>query len=594
MSRKYIKQFDNDNFVYPNNNLAEYDIEIVHDINNNSVTGSVINFSATTVTTSSITFSFGYTWTKNGAEPFILNNGHLSVLSVHCFVNGQQYYKPWNLVDEINTSDVNVTTVTGIETFTITPGQFGLGSFSSGTYYFEFRFIGHRAIYPVCASLNITTATPTPTPTPTATAGPTFTPTPTPTPTATGGPTFTPTPTPTVTPTGTPTSTPTVTPTPTALPACVTSVSFEVDSAGDVRYVTCCGNTIYESFGIGPQVINECLQYGSLFQVGASISFITYGGTPCSCITPTPTLTSTPTATPTVTPTATPIPECVISVGFEVDGAGEVRYVTCCGITTYVSFGIGPQVILDCLQYGSLFATSATISFINYSVSSCTCITPTPTLTATPTPTPSVTPTPTATGTPTPTPTITSTPTVTPTATPTPECVISVGFEVDGAGDVRYVTCCGNTVYETFGIGPQVINDCMQYNSLFAVGATISFINYSVTPCSCITPTPTLTATPTPTPTSTPSPTPTVPPGINSFAGCGYGNSTASACNDASINNRTLYSDCTSGTFGVGCFVYVDTFPNALTGYSNVFMNGASWDINSSTGVVTAYSSEQC
>jgi hypothetical protein len=227
--------------------------------------------------------------------------------------------------------------------------------------------------------------------------------------------------------------------------------------------------------------------------------------------------------------------------------------------------------------------------------------TPTPTPTPTPTGGPTFTPTPTPTGgptfTPTPTPTATTegptftptpTPTVTPTATPIPECVISVGFEVDGAGDVRYVTCCGTTVYETFGIGPQIIIDCLQYNSLFATSATISSINYSVSSCTCITPTPTATATPTPTPT------PTLPAGLNAFTGCGRGTSEASACNDASANNRTLYSDCDSGTFGVGCFVYVDTFPNALTGYDYVFMNGATWDINSSTGVVTTYSSEQC
>ena len=127
-------------------------------------------------------------------------------------------------------------------------------------------------------------------------------------------------------------------------------------------------------------------------------------------------------------------------------------------------------------------------------------LTPTPTP-ATPTPTPTTggggaTNTPTPTGTPTPTPTVTVTPTPTITPTPTPECVISVGFEVDSAGDVRYIDCCGTTVYETFGIGPQVINDCLQYGSLFQVGATISFINYSASSCSCEAPTPlTFTAT---------------------------------------------------------------------------------------------------
>jgi hypothetical protein len=77
------------------------------------------------------------------------------------------------------------------------------------------------------------------------------------------------------------------------------------------------------------------------------------------------------------------------------------------------------------------------------------------------------------------------------------------------------------------------------------------------------------------------------------YTGCGRGSSVAAACSDAS-NNRTFYSDCNSGAFGVGCYVYVDTFPNPLTGYNSVFMNGASWDISSVTGIITAYSSEQC
>jgi hypothetical protein len=120
-------------------------------------------------------------------------------------------------------------------------------------------------------------------------------------------------------------------------------------------------------------------------------------------------------------------------------------------------------------------------------------------------------------------------------------------------------------------------------------------------PVPTATPTPTSTSTPTPTPTitptatSTPTPTPSsTPSGVTSFGNCGYGSSVSAACNDAGINARTLYSDCDAGSFGVGCFVYVDTFPNPLTGYTNVFMNGACWDVNSSTGVVTAFSSVQC
>lgn len=84
------------------------------------------------------------------------------------------------------------------------------------------------------------------------------------------------------------------------------------------------------------------------------------------------------------------------------------------------------------------------------------------------------------------------------------------------------------------------------------------------------------------------------PPTTYTFNGCGRGNDVSEACGDAGINNRTFYSDCDSGTFGVGCFVYVDTFPNPLTGYTNIFMNSANWDVNPSTGQVTAFSFPQC
>ena len=132
------------------------------------------------------------------------------------------------------------------------------------------------------------------TPTPTSTS------TPTPTPTSTSTPT--PTPTSTSTPTPTPTMTATPTPTPTPTSNCVTSVQFEVDLGGQVRYVDCCGNTEYANVGAGPEVINGCIQNGSLSQVSASIRDISYGSTPCSCVS---TPTSTPTSTP-IPPTATP------------------------------------------------------------------------------------------------------------------------------------------------------------------------------------------------------------------------------------------------------------------------------------------------
>jgi hypothetical protein len=80
------------------------------------------------------------------------------------------------------------------------------------------------------------------------------------------------------------------------------------------------------------------------------------------------------------------------------------------------------------------------------------------------------------------------------------------------------------------------------------------------------------------------------------FTGCGEGNNVSAACNDALINNRTFYSNCNSSTLGAGCTIYsgISPVPTALTGYSNAFMNGVSWDINSSTGVIINASSVQC
>jgi len=201
MSRKYIKELLSYDFVYPNNTVSEYDLEIVHDINNNSVSGTVNSFSATTVTTSSITFSLNYTWNLNNAEPWIRNSNLLGLLSVHMLTPDQDYFKPWRIIQTQGYSPITATTVTSSTTFTITASQAGVASFTSGTYYFEVRFIGHRAIYPVCVSLDLNPGTPLPSPTPTGT-GPTQTPTPTPTTTS-----LTPTPTSSSTPTPTPTGT---------------------------------------------------------------------------------------------------------------------------------------------------------------------------------------------------------------------------------------------------------------------------------------------------------------------------------------------------------------------------------------------------
>jgi hypothetical protein len=156
MSR-YIPQIDNQNFVYPNYDLAEYDVDIIHVPNDNSVTGVVTSFSAVTISSNTMTLRTTNTWTRNGAEGFIRNDGRLAIFSLHAMAAGQNYYKPWRLIGTQSTATTGSTTFTTTNgNFTFLPSQVGLTTFVSGIYYFEFRFIGATSIFPVCQTLSIT------------------------------------------------------------------------------------------------------------------------------------------------------------------------------------------------------------------------------------------------------------------------------------------------------------------------------------------------------------------------------------------------------------------------------------------------------
>ena len=107
----------------------------------------------------------------------------------------------------------------------------------------------------------------------------------------------------------------------------------------------------------------------------------------------------------------------------------------------------------------------------------------------------------------------------------------------------------------------------------------------------------TTTASPTTTTTSTtlsPTTTTTTTTGLYQYDNCGRGNTVGAACDDAVDNARTFYSDCDPSSFGGGCTVYTDTLGTILTGFTRIFMNGSNWNINSSTGVVTGASAQQC
>ena len=187
--RKYISEIQDNNFVYPNNDPYQYGVEIVHDINNNSVSGTVTNFVAVK-SGNNVSVTFDYTWSKNGAEPFISQSDRLSILSVHMMTPETTYYKPWRMIDYVYDTDTSITGKTGSVSITVTPGQMGQASFGNGLYYFEIRMIGHRAIFPICVQGSI--IVPSPTPTPTVSPGTPIA-SPTPTPTLTQTPSGTPT-----------------------------------------------------------------------------------------------------------------------------------------------------------------------------------------------------------------------------------------------------------------------------------------------------------------------------------------------------------------------------------------------------------------
>jgi len=384
---------------------------------------------------------------------------------------------------------------------------------------------------------------------------------------------------------------------------CTIYTSEETDTCGDYGCVT---TYIYWS---GYEVPSNLCQTG-----------IT--PTPTLTVTPTPTSTPTSTPTPTPTPTSTPSSPCycyeIVVTGStlpppEGGTIATLDYNDCNGTRTLRAFTVGPGTYKQCIQTVSgvvqwfpegtegIDTSYLVIPGVGNCNTGYVCtgytpsITPTPTLTSTPTPTPTLTSTPTPTPSSTPTPTPTGTPTPTPTSTPSFVALsVYTGNSLTNACNSTTLTTVyyqgtlgvGTILYETASISnPIVPTMYLQYefddSIVYVVGTPSPEDGYitSITSCPVITPTP------------TPSPTPN--PEIYEYTGCGRGSDEASACGDAA-NNRVFFSNCDSGTFGVGCYVYIDTFPNPLTGYNNVFMNSATWDINSSTGVITAYSSEQC
>lgn len=296
MSRKYVRQRISENFVYPNNTVSEYDIEIVHDINDNSVSGTVTNF-VCDVTTTEVTVTFDWTFSLNGAERFIDDNNLVHLFSVHMMEPSKTYFKPWRLIGNRSTSNLTGTTFSSSSSYTALASDFQISGFTAGDYVFEVRFIGHRAIFPVCITSTEVILTPTPTPTPTLTRTPTLTPT------VTSGCTC---------------SAPTITCaqpgdgindvdvyfTNPSCPGCsVSTIEISYDQITWTGNTAGCTSprTIDGSAFTAPYYMRIKLQ-GVCGESSYSPTY-TYTGLACTTPTPTATLTSTPTPTPTLTST---------------------------------------------------------------------------------------------------------------------------------------------------------------------------------------------------------------------------------------------------------------------------------------------------
>ena len=573
--RKYIGPVKSDNFIYPNNVLEEYDVEIIHDINNNSVSGTTSGFSALyNAGTGNIGISFTYIWNRNGAEPFIDDSGLLHVLSVHMSDPSKKYYKPWRMISGVTTSSVTANTVTDTFLIIVTPAMMGVPYFTGGVYDFEVRFIGKKEIYPICQSVSVAVPTPTPTPTITGTPTPTATP---------GGPTFTPTATPTVTPTATPTD-PCY-----CYPIVVTGTTVpgpEPTVIATLTYNDCFGTQVVRAFTVGPGTYYQCIQtlssvvqYNPSETSGIDQSYLTLtyqtgncrtgyvcsGYTPSgSTPTPTPTATTAPiTATPTPTPTGSPItatptpsPTPVVytySLGYD----ASVGYTACTdfsssptnyysydstltnGTTLYTTNGTPLTGLVPAGNYSNgtnVWASAG--GGVLYGEAAC----------ATPTPTPSPTPIYQGIGIYTGATFGTSTSACNTSTSPSGTVYASVAELPISDGDRLYTT-----VTLTFNFSGNGNYYRLFFNSQW-YAAIISSTGYisDLTACSTIpTPTPTPTAAPpTATPTVTPTPTPIVS-NIIMYSGT----SVSAACSN--VTEKLYYY---SGIiFGAGTKIFTDS-----------------------------------
>jgi len=302
MSKRYIPQTPNNDFVYPNNDKVEYDETILHEINNNVVSGTISNL-ALSYTGPNLVLDYDFVWNQNGAEVWVRESGLRTLLSVHMLAPGQDYFKPWKIIDSLATSSTTSPFGTSV-TRVIAPSYFGLSSWPSGEYVFEFRFVGLKENYVLCETATLA-APPTPTPTFSCTC----------------------------------------------ISYSVTNNSLE--GSLSYNFQDCeSGLTIYRVLGPG---LGEsiCACSGTVVITEGSGDIVDLG--PCSAPTPTPTPSPTSTSTPTPTPTAS----CTYWFLEGSTQSGEllvVEYNNCAGDPQQITLAWNstPQTAYICAQTGSV------------------------------------------------------------------------------------------------------------------------------------------------------------------------------------------------------------------------------------------------
>lgn len=160
MGNKYISNQQDINYVYPNNVINQYDVEIVHDINNNCVTGTVSNFTGSSFSATGLTITFDYNWNLNGAERMLnFSNTQTMLLSLHgmntptnAYGTPQGYFNPWRMLHHVTGTTVTNTQSGSVNTGVLTPAMFGLATFPAAptSFEFEIRMISRNCVLPIC------------------------------------------------------------------------------------------------------------------------------------------------------------------------------------------------------------------------------------------------------------------------------------------------------------------------------------------------------------------------------------------------------------------------------------------------------------